>query len=124
MSIKRVTGRDRTCLYSWNVQDLVKRFSLGYLLSGAATGSAQRSGQAENRPLQEAIDAYLSVVLGILDSAPNKSQEVFTIFDRVRDKLPGSTIDKFRQVLKWMTDQGLVRTLKTDPYGNDLIQKT
>jgi hypothetical protein len=74
--------------------------------------------------MQEAIRAYTSPVLGILDASPDKKQRIFTLYDAVRGYLPQSEIDGFRNVVKWMQGMNLVKIVETDAHGNDLIQKS
>lgn len=74
--------------------------------------------------MQEAIRAYVSPVLGILDVSPEKKQRLFTLYDSVHGYLPQSEIDGFRDVVKWMQGMNLVKIVETDAHGNDVIQKS
>ena len=106
--------------------DLAKRFSLDHLVSGSKSqSSAQERSNAEAgaQPMQEAMKAFLSPVLSILDASPEKKQRLFTLYDSVQNFLPQSGIDDFRDVVKWMQAMNLVKVVETESHGNDLIQK-
>jgi hypothetical protein len=107
--------------------DLTKRFSLNSLVSGSDNQAAYPEASKVDegsRAMQEAIKAYVSPVLKMLDAAPARKQRIFTLYDSVQGFLPQARIDDFRDVVKWMQDVNLVRCVETDSHGNDLIQKT
>src|SRR5207302_647576 len=100
--------------------------SLDHLVSGSKSqAAAQESSNVEvgARSMQEAIKAYVSPVLNILDASPEKKQRLFTLYDSVQGFLPQSEIDDFRDVVKWMQGMNLVKVVETESHGNDLIQK-
>jgi hypothetical protein len=107
--------------------DLSKRFSLDHLVSGSqseAPAESTSNSEVGSRAMQEAIRAYVSPVLGILDVSPEKKQRLFTLYDSVHGYLPQSEIDGFRDVVKWMQGMNLVKIVETDAHGNDVIQKS
>lgn len=107
--------------------DLAKRFSLEHLVSGSNTqalAQERSTGDIGSRAMQEAIKAYASPVLNILDASPQKTQRLFTLYDSVHAFLPQSGIDEFRDVVKWMQDMNLLKVIESELHGNDLIQKS
>jgi hypothetical protein len=106
--------------------DLVKRFSLDNLVSGASQ-AAQRGARVESvgtRSLESAVSAYVSPVLKALESSQSKAIRLLPLFDSVRPSVPESDIWQFREVIKYMQDQlRLIRIVESDPHGNDLIQR-
>ncbi len=107
--------------------DLAKRFSLDHLVSGSnSQAPARETSNLElgSQAMQEAIRAYVSPVLSVLDASPEKKQRLFTLYDSVHGFLPQSEIDDFRDVVKWMQGMNLVKVVEPEPHGNDLIQKS
>ena len=107
--------------------DLAKRFNLDYLVTGS---KAESGRQGETAPaklgadaLSRAIQIVTAPVLNELDKTPAKQKRVFELFDTVRVVLPGIDIDGFRDVIRWMGEANLTKTVERDPHGNDLIQK-
>ena len=83
--------------------DLAKRFSLDYLVSGSMSRAPARdtsNAELDQRAMQEAIKAYVSPVLNILEASPGKIQRLFTLFDSVHGFLPQTDMDDFRDVMK------------------------
>ena len=102
-------------------QDLVKQFSLDYLISGDAQNAPNAPASAQAPP--DGVFQLLSQpILRKLETAPNRTLRVFELIDQLAEVYGEIRCEVLSEVLNRLEAAGRIRVRERHRHGNHEVQ--